>query len=143
MWFYNGSEVKDDFIVDLKEHGVIGFVYCITDKSNSMKYIGKKTLFSTRKMKPLKGQKRRRSKVIETDWKSYYGSSEEVKQLVEQNGEVNFHREILRFCYSKGEMSYYEAKLQFEHDVLLKPEEFYNAFIGCKIHRNHVLKKSK
>ena len=27
------------------------------------------------------------------------------------------------------------------NDVLLKPDEYYNAFVGGKIHRKHVLKK--
>ena len=30
-----------------------------------------------------------------------------------------------------------EAKLQFENDVLLK-DEYYNEFIGCKIHSKHL-----
>ena len=36
-------------------------------------------------------------------------------------------------------MSYYEAKLQFENDVLLS-DQYYNEFIGCKIHSNHLPK---
>ena len=34
-------------------------------------------------------------------------------------------------------MSYYEAKLQFEKNVLLS-DEYYNEFIGCKIHAKHL-----
>jgi hypothetical protein len=30
-------------------------------------------------------------------------------------------------------------KYQLEDDVLLKPDEYYNAFIGGKIHRRHIL----
>ena len=48
-------------------------------------------------------------------------------------------RDILKLCKTKGECSYYEMKYQLEYDVLLKPEEFYNAFVGGKIHRNHIL----
>jgi hypothetical protein len=117
----------------------IGFVYCITDTRNGLKYIGKKGLISKRKMPPLKGKKRRRIKIIETDWQSYYGSSETVKALVEEYGRETFHREILRLCKSKGQMSYYEAKMQFETDCLLKPDEYYNEFIGCKINRRHLI----
>jgi len=40
-------------------------------------------------------------------------------------------------CKTKGECSYYEAKKQFEYDVLLN-DEFYNEFIGCKIHSKHL-----
>jgi len=34
-------------------------------------------------------------------------------------------------------MSYFEAKEQFDKEVLFK-DEYYNAFIGVKIHQNHV-----
>jgi hypothetical protein len=39
-------------------------------------------------------------------------------------------------------MTYYEMKEQFDREVLLKPDEYYNAFIGGKIHRKHILKKN-
>jgi hypothetical protein len=32
-------------------------------------------------------------------------------------------------------------KYQLERDVLLKPDEYYNAFVGGKIHRKHVIGK--
>lgn len=133
MWYYKDKEFTSDDIGDY-----LGFVYCITDLSNGKKYIGKKGLVSRRRLPPLKGQKRKRTKIVETDWKKYYGSSEEVKLLVEEKGPENFHREILRLCTSKGEMNYYECKLQMEHDVLLKPDEYYNKFVGIKIHANHI-----
>ena len=134
-WYYNREIFTSDMIGDN-----IGFVYDITDKRNGVKYIGKKGLVSRRKLPPLKGKKRRRIKVVETDWQDYYGSSENVKLLVENFGPEMFHRQILRLCKSKGEMSYYEAKLQFETDCLLKPDEYYNEFIGCKINRRHLIK---
>jgi len=34
-------------------------------------------------------------------------------------------------------MSYLEAKEQFDRNVLLN-DEYYNEFIGCKIHSKHV-----
>ena len=136
-WYYNGEPFTSKMIEDN-----IGFVYCITDTRNGLKYIGKKGLISKRKMPPLKGMKRKRTKIVETDWATYYGSSETVKMLVEEHGREMFHREILRLCKSKGQMSYYEAKLQFETDCLLKPEEYYNEYIGCKINRRHLLTKN-
>ena len=68
----------------------------------------------------------------------YYGSSEEVKALVEEFGTDRFHRKILRLCKTTAEMSYFEMKEQVVNDVLLKPNEYYNAFVGAKIHRNHL-----
>ena len=73
----------------------------------------------------------------ESDWRDYYGSSEKVKSLVEEKGRENFQKIILRLCKTKGQMSYFETKLQFEKDVLLN-DEYYNEFIGCKIHAKHL-----
>tara|TARA_R110002073_G_scaffold334227_1_gene523332 strand:- start:157 stop:576 length:420 start_codon:yes stop_codon:yes gene_type:complete len=138
MWFYNNEPFTSEMIEDN-----IGFVYEILDTSNGMIYIGKKGLTTKRKLPPLKGSKRKRIKIVETDWQSYYGSSDTVKALVEEYGPESFHRKIIRLCKSKGEMNYYEARLQFETDCLLKPDEYYNAFIGCKINRKHLLTKEK
>mgnify|MGYP001065663986 CR=1 FL=1 len=132
MWFYKGKEFTSDMIGDY-----IGFVYLITDKTNDKKYVGKKLLVSKRRLKPLKGKTRRRTKIVESDWKTYYGSSEEVKLMVEEKGAEKFHREILTLCHKKGELGYLEAKYQFEHNVLLR-DDYYNGIIQVKIHRNHV-----
>ncbi len=132
MWFYKGEVFTSEMIEDY-----VGFVYLITDKSNNKKYVGKKLLTSKRKLAPLKGKTRKRTIVKETDWQKYYGSSEEVKLMVEEKGVDNFHREILYLCMSKGQLGYLEAKYQFENDVLLR-DDYYNGIIQCKIHRNHV-----
>ena len=134
MWYYrNQSEnFTDDDVGDN-----YGFVYCITNRATGKKYIGKKFFWSKRTLPPLKGKTRKRKKIVMSDWQDYYGSNEELKMLVEKNGKDIYHREILRLCKTKGECSYYEAKLQFENDVLLS-DEYYNEFIGCKIHASHV-----
>ena len=132
MWYYNGEEFTSEMIGDY-----VGFVYLITDLSNGKKYVGKKTLMSKRKLPPLKGKTRRRTKIVETDWQDYYGSSEEVKNLVEERGRDQFKREILHLCNGKGEMSYLELKEQVDREVLFR-DDYYNAFIGCKIHEKHV-----
>lgn len=132
MWHYKGEEFTSEMIGDY-----VGFVYMLTDKSNDKKYIGKKIFVSKRRLKPLKGKVRRRTKTVESDWQTYYGSSDEVKQIVEEKGGDNFHREILHLCNSKGELSYLEAKEQFDRNVLLS-DEYYNGIIQCKIHRSHV-----
>lgn len=136
MWLYDDKEFK------FEDRGnAIGFVYELIDKENNMSYIGKKTLFSTRRLKPLKGQKRKRKVVKESDWMDYFGSSDRVKLLVEESGQERFERRILRLCDSKGEMSYWEMWYQMTNHVLLRPDRYYNAFVGGKIHRKHVLKE--
>ena len=133
MWYYEEKPFSSEDI-----NGHIGFVYEITDLENGKKYIGKKKLSATRTLKPLKGQKRKRKVVSESDWMDYYGSSEEVKGLVAEHGTERFSRKILRLCKTTAEMSYYEMKEQVGRDVLLKPNEYYNSFVGGKIHRNHL-----
>ena len=134
MWIYNEKVFKptqDDL------QSWVGFVYLITDTANSKKYIGKKLFWSTRRLKPLKGKTRKRVQVKESDWTTYHGSSEEVKALVENSDPSRWKREIIRLCKAKGEMSYYETKEQFDRHVLFS-DEYYNEFIGCKIHSRHV-----
>jgi hypothetical protein len=131
-WTYQGQPFTSDMIGDN-----VGFVYQITNLDNGKKYIGKKWFWSTRKLPPLKGKTRKRIVKKESDWQKYYGSSDEVKMLVEQHGEDNFEREILRLCKTKGECTYYETKFQFDFDVLLR-DDYYNEFIGCRVHSKHL-----
>lgn len=134
MWFYNGKEFNP------AEHDIeslAGFVYLVTDLNNGKKYVGKKNLWSTRRLPPLKGQKRRRVKKSESDWRDYFGSNEEVKLLVENEGRDRFKREILRLCATKGEMTYFEMKEQIDREVLFR-DDYYNEFVGGKIHSKHL-----
>lgn len=132
-WFYKNEIFLSENIGDK-----IGFVYVITDLVENKKYIGKKKFKATKRLPPLKGKKRKRTVVSESDWKEYFGSSEEVKALVENTPPERWRREILRLCKTTAEMSYYEMKYQVLNDALLKPEEYYNGFVGGKIHRSHL-----
>ena len=131
MWIYN------DEIFDTTPEEYQGFVYRITDLTNNKKYIGKKFFWKPKTLPKTKKRKRRVKTRVESDWKMYYGSSREVQQLVESKGKDKYKREILKLCRTKGECSYYEAKYQFEYDVLLS-DEYYNELISCKIHSKHI-----
>ena len=131
MWYYENK------LYDEAPKDYAGFVYLITDLATNKKYIGKKLFWNTRKLKPLKGKTRRRTQIVESNWQNYYGSNEELQQLVETSHAERFEREILHLCEKKGIMSYLEAREQFDRNVLLS-EEYYNNFIGCKIHSKHV-----
>ena len=144
MWYitHNTNWGLDSLVVPFdKEQNNIeeyyGFVYVIIEKSTNKKYIGKKFFWSSKILPVTKTRKRRKKILVESDWMIYYGSSKEVQQLVEDNGQDNYKRVILKLCKTKGECSYYEAKYQFENDVLLR-DDFYNEFIGCKIHSKHL-----
>lgn len=130
MWLYNGKEFTEEQI-----EKNIGYVYLITNRIDGRRYIGKK-LFYFSKTRTVKGKKKR-EKVL-SDWKSYWSSSDELKNDVQTLGESNFTREILHLCMNKGSMSYLEAKLQFQFEVLENPSQWYNGIIQCKIHRSHV-----
>ena len=134
MWYYNNEQF------DTTPEDYQGFVYLITELDTGKKYIGKKNFWKPKILPITKKRKRRVRTRTESDWRTYCGSSEKVNLLVEQHGLDAFKREILHMCKTKGEMSYYEAKLQFQYDVLLS-DEYYNEFIGCKIHSRHIKKQ--
>lgn len=130
MWLYNGVPFTDEMINDYT-----GFVYIIENLLTGRQYIGQKNLWMP-KIKTVKGKKKR-IKVV-SDYKDYFGSNDELKQHVIEHGPENFKREIIHLCLSKGEQNYIEMREQMDRRVLEKPELFYNAFIGGKIHRNHI-----
>lgn len=131
MWYYNEEEYNET------PEEYQGFVYEITELDTGKKYIGKKNFWRPKTLPITKSRKRRVRTRVESDWREYYGSSKEVQLLVESKGQSNYQRRIIRLCKTKGEMSYYEAKEQFEKDVLLS-DDYYNEFIGCKIHSKHI-----
>lgn len=134
-WYYNDKEFTSDMIGDY-----VGFVYEITNLKDGRKYIGKK-LFSFKKM--VRRKKKNVRINTESDWKSYWGSNGYLCEDVQKFGEDKFTRKILMLCKSKTELGYYELKFQMEKDVLLKPDEYYNAFIGYKAHRKNLIKGKK
>ena len=128
-WVY-----QQQVLSDIPE-GYYGFVYNITNILSNKQYIGKKFFYS-QKQRQVKGKKKKYK--VESDWKEYYGSNEELKKDIELNGKENFTRTIIQLCKTKGECSYYEAKYQFQENVLFYPELFYNSWIMCKVHRKHL-----
>jgi hypothetical protein len=133
-WYYE-NKIYEPNEEDLRS--LVGFVYCIEEKTTGMKYIGKKFFWRSKILPVTKTRKRRKKTLVESDWRNYFGSNEVLKERVIENGENIYNRVILKLCKTKGDCSYYEAKLQFEYDVLLD-DKYYNSFIGCKIHSKHL-----
>lgn len=134
MWYYNNEPYQPESI-DPKE--IHGFVYEIEDLDTGMKYIGKKGFWFSKTLPITKTRKRRKRLKVESDWKDYYGSGERILEEVSSKGKDRFKRTILRLCKTKAECTYYEAKFQFERDVLLR-DDYYNDWISAKVRRAHL-----
>ena len=98
MWFYKDRVIES--IEDMPE-GTFGFIYEVHHIPTGRKYIGKKVLEFNRTLPPLKGTKRKRKVVKESDWKTYYGSHKEIKDLIKENKQDEFRREILMYTLQK------------------------------------------
>ena len=109
-----------------------GFVYIITNCSNGMKYIGKKQIVKKTRRPPLKGKKRKRIIVGESDWKTYTGSSDRLNADIEKLGKNQFNFEIIRSCGTKSELAYMETFYQFQAEALIR-EDYYNGILNVRI----------
>lgn len=95
-----------------------GFVYLITHKPSGRYYVGTKTFWNKKTLKPLKGRKNKRHKTVESDWREYWGSSNKLKEFIIINGTNDFERRILRLCKTKFDCKYYELLEQLDRNVL-------------------------
>ena len=144
----NNTTLTVDNISQLPKD-VTGFVYLIVYKDGT-KYIGKKNLYSTIKVKSLDSGKQRPNTIgkkyrntgkgsrqsydiirKETDWLKYKGSHKERLKPIDK-------KYILDFAYTKLQLTYLEAKLLFKHEVLenneFLNENILNAFYRNKLH---------
>ena len=109
-WHYKGTAFTSNDIGDF-----FGYVYRITNIESGRQYIGRKYFYQKRKPK---GGKRRITS--ESDWKRYYGSSDELKQDVREYGKDKFRREIISLHETLGKVNYEETKQLFLHNVLME-----------------------
>ena len=65
----------------------------------------------------------------ESDWKKYYGSSDELNSDRKSLGNECFKREIISLHTTKGWVNYEETKQLFLNNVLSESENFYNSNI--------------
>lgn len=128
-WLWNGKPLES--IPDNHK----SFVYLLTNRITGRQYIGFKTFISAA-TKTVKGKKKRTTK--ESDWQSYFSSSQELLHDVSKYGRGNFVREIIALTVDKSVGKYVEAMYQFQRGVLVdNHERYYNGIINLRL--NHRL----
>jgi len=153
MWYYKDKEIKD--ISDFPED-TYGFIYEITHIPSGVKYIGKKVLFFERNVKLGKKEyeelvKERKEKGIggrvpqkkkvrkESDWKTYYGSQKEIKDLVKESNKLDFKKEILMLVNNKKLLTYWELYYLFINNSILPGSKYLNSNLLGKFYTKDFL----
>jgi len=125
-WYYN-DKVITQLTINADYAQYYGFLYKITNQVNGMYYYGKKALWRTvRRAGPKKkdGTKSLRKRKVKqpSDWATYYSSNEELKAIATTPDVQYLKREILEFCFTKGEQSFKETEMLFLKHVLSDPK---------------------
>ena len=135
-WTYQGTTFTTDDI-----NSFFGYVYRITNLQSGRQYIGRKYFWSKRK--PRGGKRRVTS---ESDWKKYYGSSDELKGDRKLLGNTCFKREILSLHTTPGRTNYAETKELFLNNVLQETlddgtPKYYNSNILGRYYKKDYFKE--
>ena len=149
IWFtYIDGTVKNYDSIDKFPENCIGFVYKITNIKTGKFYIGRKSLFSNVKKKltkkelsELSGPGRKPTKKLvtsETNWMDYWGSNKGILQEIKEEGTSMFRKEILKFCFNKKQLTYWELHYQCVNEVLLT-DKSYNDNILAKFFRKDLV----
>ena len=114
-----------------------GYIYMTTNLETGRSYIGKKNFFHKTNVKlgkkelanlPVTRGRTKQTKLVvkSSDWKTYYGSSQEIKEDLKKYPKDKFVRILLKLCKSKKELTYYENKYLFQYGVLEDPKKWIN-----------------
>ena len=142
MWLYQNKEVLS--LEDLPQD-THGFIYISIHQPTGKSYIGKKSLFHNVKKKLTKKQlveqigrgRKPTTEIIqkESDWKTYYGSTKPILDLLKEGKQEEFTREILQLVPNKKLLTYYECKYLFMLGVIERPDGYFNDNILGKFFR--------
>jgi hypothetical protein len=144
MWKY-----KDGLISDISEipYGAFGFVYEVLHTPSGKKYIGRKQLISVttkalgkKELAEITDKRASKKKKVqkESDWKTYYGSHSEIKQLIKEGKQEEFKRTILEFAFAPKHLTYLETKYLFSLSVLENGDVYFNDNILGKFFRKDI-----
>ena len=148
-WFiYENGTVKEYDSIDKFPENCIGFVYKITNIKTGKFYIGKKSLYSNVRKKLTKkelaeqtGPGRKPVKKLvttESNWLNYWGSNKGILQEIKEEGTDSFRKEILKFCFNKKQLTYWEIHYQCVFEVLLT-DKSYNENINSRYFRKDLV----
>jgi len=137
-WLYKEKEVYE--INDMPQN-TFGFIYITTHIPTGKKYLGKKSLYHNVKKKltkkelaeqPVTRGRKLTTQTIqkESDWKTYYGSEEFIKQKIKEGKHEEFTREIIQLVSNKKLLTYFECKYQFQLGVLESNEWLNTNILG-------------
>jgi hypothetical protein len=118
-----------------------GYIYMTVHTKTGRTYIGKKAFQHTTNKKlgkkelaeiPVtRGKRPTKKQVIkESDWKTYYGSANEIKLLPKDE----MKRYVIMLCKTKKQLTYCETKYLFQYNVL-EDDRFINDNILGKFYR--------
>lgn len=132
MWLYQNKEINE--LTDMPEN-TFGFIYEVTHLPTGRKYLGRKQLISVQRkalgkrelaLQTDKRLSKKKTVTKETDWKTYYGSHPEIKQMIKDKKQSEFSREILIFVPSKKQLTYYEDKYLYMKGVIEPGSTYFN-----------------
>ena len=141
MWKYDKGEISD---ISEIPYGAFGFVYEVLHKPSGKKYIGRKQLISVttkalgkKELAEITDKRASKKKKVqkESDWKTYYGSHSEIKQLIKEGKKEEFERTIIEFAFAPKHLTYLETKYLFSLGVLENGDVYFNDNILGKFFR--------
>jgi hypothetical protein len=133
-WIYNNKKFSDP-----KDY--YGFIYKITDDTGKI-YIGKKAFTHRTKKKLSKVNRQLTGKRIsiqytDSGWKEYWGSSKPLLEYIDKQGLKGFRKEILKLCYDKASLAFWEVKYLIDYEVLFR-EDCWNGNISGKFFKGKI-----
>jgi hypothetical protein len=144
MWKYGKGEISD---ISEIPYGAFGFVYEVLHKPSGKKYIGRKQLISVttkalgkKELAEITDKRASKKKKVqkESDWKTYYGSHSEIKQLIKEGKKEEFERTIIEFAFAPKHLTYLETKYLFSLGVLENGDIYFNDNILGKFFRKDI-----
>ena len=143
-----GSTTKVEDLINDPNFNIneyVGYIYITSHMPTGRQYIGKKNFFHTTNKKlgkkelleiPITRGKRPTKKQVvkESDWKTYYGSSTEIKSLPKEE----MLRHVLKLCKTSKQLTYWETKYLFQYNVL-EDDRYINDNILGKFYRKDLI----